>query len=67
MPEPGAGRRLYPLMKVQEVAGYEWANVRWLRRQVFECRIPYYKVGGRVLIDLADLDALVEASRHDAS
>jgi excisionase family DNA binding protein len=54
-------------MKVQEVAGYEWANVRWLRRQVFECRIPYYKVGGRVLIDLADLDALVEASRHDAS
>ena len=33
---------------------------RWLRRLVYERRIPYRKVRGRVLIDLADVDAFLE-------
>ena len=40
--------------------GYEWATTRWLRRMVYERALHHYKVAGRVLIDLADLDRLVE-------
>lgn len=36
---------------------------RWLRRLVYERRIPYHKVGGKVLLALEDLDALVENGR----
>ncbi len=38
-------------------------STRWLRRLISERRIPYHKVGGRVLLDLADLDALAAAGR----
>jgi excisionase family DNA binding protein len=43
-----------------------WLTLRWLRRAVFERRVPYYKVGALVLIDLNELDAYVEAARVDA-
>ena len=43
-----------------------WTTVRWLRRAVYEHRIPYHKVGGKVLIDLADLDTMTEAGRVQA-
>ncbi len=33
---------------------------RWLRRLIYERRIPYHKVRGRVLVDLADVDAFLE-------
>lgn len=39
---------------------------RLVRRWVYDRRIPYYKVGGRVLIDLADVDELMEAGRIPA-
>lgn len=58
-------RTLVPLKRVPEHR--PWVSERWLRRAVFERRIPYHKLGGGrgspVLIDLADLDALVEAGR----
>jgi excisionase family DNA binding protein len=40
--------------------------LRWLRRQVADRKIPYYRVGNRVLIDLEDLDALADAGRVEA-
>lgn len=40
-----------------------WASESYLRRLVFERRIAFYKVGKRVLISLADLDALVGDGR----
>ena len=58
-------RRLRPLTEVQQEPGYEWATPRWLRRQVYECRLPNHKVGGRILIDLDDLDAAIEAGRRE--
>ena len=38
---------------------------RWLRRKIYERRIPYYKCDGRVLLDLADLDAFLVAERME--
>lgn len=57
-------RRIFPLMKVHQEPGYEWATVRYLRRLVAEHRIPFHKLGhGKVLIDLADLDNYVDRGR----
>lgn len=57
-------RNLVPLKKVPNER--PWTTERLLRRFVAEHRIPYYKVAGRVLIDLADLDAMAEAGRVEA-
>jgi hypothetical protein len=40
-----------------------WASERWVKRQNDERRLGFYKVGGLVLIDLDELDALVERGR----
>lgn len=40
---------------------------RWVRRLIYERRLPYRKVGGRVVIDLADVDALLEGERIPAA
>lgn len=58
-------RQLVPLTLVPDHR--PWATVRWLRRLVYERRIPYHKVAGRVLIDLADLDAFAERGRVTAA
>jgi len=55
---------LVPLMEVPEHR--PWAKERLLRRYVAEHRVPFYKVDGRILFDLADLDAYVEARRVEA-
>jgi excisionase family DNA binding protein len=39
---------------------------RWLRRLVYERRVPFHKVGGRLLFDLEDLDKLAESGRVEA-
>ena len=44
-----------------------WLTERYLRRLVAERRIPYHKPGGRLVFDLADIDALVENSRVEAA
>lgn len=43
-----------------------WLTERWLRRMIYEGRIAYFKVGGKVLVDLDELDAYVEAGRREA-
>jgi excisionase family DNA binding protein len=43
-----------------------WATARYLRRLIFEKRLPYYKVGRRVLVSLAELDELVANGRIEA-
>jgi excisionase family DNA binding protein len=45
----------------------EWARERFVRRLIFEKRIPYHKVGGKVFVDLADLDAYAERGRVAAA
>jgi excisionase family DNA binding protein len=57
-------RRLHPLTKVANDDAYSWATTRWLRRLIYERGLTYYKVGGKVLIDLNDLDRLVETGRR---
>ncbi len=54
-------RQLVPLLDVP--THRPWATVRWLRRLVYEHRIPFHKVGGKVLVDLADLDDFAELGR----
>ena len=55
------------LVRVKEAQSHrpEWTERR-VRRAVYEKRIPHYKVDGIVFVDLADLDAKVEAGRVEA-
>jgi hypothetical protein len=61
-------RQLVPIGEVPEHR--PWATVRYVRRLVYERRIPFHKLGdsrsARVFIDLADLDRYMEATRVDA-
>jgi len=57
-------RQLVPLKQVPEHR--TWTTERILRRLVAEKRIAFHKCGGKVLIDLADLDAYSEAGRVEA-
>jgi len=63
IPRGNAPRRLVPLLTVSTQPGYAWATTRWLRRQVAERRIPFHKVGRKVLLDLDDIDRLVDGGR----
>lgn len=47
----------------QTLEARPWLTERWLRVLVYQRRIPYRKVGGRLLFDLADIDALADAGR----
>jgi len=51
---------------VQVVEARPWLTERWLRRLVAERRVAYHKCGGRLLFDLADIDALAEGGRVEA-
>ena len=53
-------RRLVTLKEVEKRPGYEWATYSLVRRLVYERRIASLKVAGRVFVDLADLDRMVE-------
>lgn len=50
----------------QAVQERPWLTERYLRRLVFERRVPFSKVGGRVVVDLLELDLLVSSSRIEA-
>jgi excisionase family DNA binding protein len=39
---------------------------RHLRRLVAERRMPFYKLGGKLLFDLDEIDNLVDACRFEA-
>jgi len=52
------------LVSVGSIAEHRpWCSERYLRRLIAERRIPFHRVGGRVLVDLDDLDAYDEAGR----
>ena len=56
-------RRLVGLSVGAEILGLKVATVRkWLRLR----RLPFYRVGGRVLLDEADVERFVSAGRVDA-
>lgn len=40
---------------------------RWIRRLIYERRLPYRKVGGRVMVDLADADLFLEGEKVPAA
>jgi excisionase family DNA binding protein len=50
----------------QAVEVRPWLTERWLRQLVYERRIRFYKVGGRLLFDLDDLDRFAEQGRREA-
>jgi excisionase family DNA binding protein len=47
----------------QAVAARPWLTERYGRRLIGERRIPFHKLGSKILLDLADLDAFAEAGR----
>ena len=51
------------LLTVEEAAERLGTSVRFVRRLVFERRIPYVKVGRHVRIPARDLDAFIRAGR----
>lgn len=65
----GQNRQIIPLTEVPKHR--PWTTVRYLRRLVYERRIPYHKLGpgqrSPVFIDLADLDDFMEKSRVEAA
>jgi excisionase family DNA binding protein len=51
----------------QAVEANPWLTERYARRLIHERRIPFHKVGGRVLLDQADLDELIALGRVPAA
>jgi excisionase family DNA binding protein len=54
------------LLTPQEVADRLGTSLRFVRRLVFQRRIPYVKVGRHVRIATSDLDAFITAGRMEA-
>jgi excisionase family DNA binding protein len=54
------------LLTPQEAAERLGTSLRFVRRLVFQRRIPYVKVGRHVRIATSDLDAFIAASRVEA-
>ncbi len=51
------------LVNIKEAALYIGLKVSTLYGWVSEKKIPYVKIGDRVLFDIADLDAFIEKSK----
>jgi excisionase family DNA binding protein len=54
------------LLTPQEAADRLGTSLRFVRRLVFERRIPFVKVGRHVRIATSDLDAFITAGRIEA-
>ena len=54
------------LLTPQEAADRLGTSLRFMRRLVFQRRIPYVKVGRHVRIATRDLDAFIAAGRVEA-
>lgn len=54
-------RQLRTLPQVLEERS--WTTEPFLRRLVKEKRVPFHKAGGKLLFDLADIDAYAERGR----
>jgi excisionase family DNA binding protein len=55
------------LLSLQEAADRLGTSLRFVRRLVFERRIPFIKVGRHVRIATSDLDAFIAAGRIEAA
>ena len=55
-----------PLTLKQLIEARPWLTERYVRRLVAERRVPFSKVGERLLFDVADFDHLVEVGRVEA-
>jgi len=45
-----------------------WLNERWVRKLIYERRIPFYKPGGgKLIFDLEEIDDWVEVTRIEAA
>jgi excisionase family DNA binding protein len=53
------------LLTPQEAADRLGTSLRFVRRLIFERRIPFIKVGRHVRIAASDLDAFIAAGRVD--
>lgn len=42
---------------------YPYVTDRWLRRAVHDKKVPFYKLGGRLLFDPAELDQWIRDTR----
>jgi excisionase family DNA binding protein len=54
------------LLSPQEAADQLGTSLRFVRRLIFERRIPYTKLGRHVRIAASDLDAFIAAGRIEA-
>ena len=55
------------LMTVKEVAERMNVSERFVRRLIFDTRIPYRKLGRHVRIDETDVEAFISGSRVEAT
>ena len=44
-----------------------WLSERFARRLVAERKVPFYKVSGKLLFDLEEVDQLAESGRVEAT
>ena len=51
------------LWTVAEAHGYRGLSARYLRRLIAERRCAFFRVGGKVLLDPRDLDAMIDGGR----
>ena len=52
---------------VRQAAVDSGMSEAWWRRQISLRRVPFYRVGGRILISRRDIDLLFQQSRVEAS
>jgi excisionase family DNA binding protein len=55
-----------PLVNASAGGNYTGLGERYLRRCVLERRVPFVKVGGRLMFDLDDLDRFIASHRQGA-
>ena len=55
------------LLRVQEAATYLGSTVHFIRSQVWADQLSHVRLGKRILIDRADLDALIEREKTHAT
>jgi excisionase family DNA binding protein len=55
------------LLDIEEAAAFLSVTPRWMRRAVFEKRIPYYKIGGQLRWKRRDLEAYLNRQREEAT
>jgi len=71
-PAPSSGEKdsqedlMQDLLSIKDAARETGLSISWWRQRVTQKKVPYYKVGRRVLIDRRDIENLMRASRVEA-